>query len=448
MSEVMNTPEKCPEVAMQQEEAEVTPEKTAKVESQATEASRGCKRPTVPFFAFMNANRAKIMADHGLKKNSEVPKKAKELYDALSEEERKVYEQRYQEQKKAYEAFMATEEGQQFAKERKEAAKESKGSKKEPLMKKMKCKAFLKRALADKKCPVPKPQPAQFVFMNEKRQEIMKEYDLKSITEVSSKAKELYNALPDEERQAYEDRYQEQKKAFDAFKASPEGKQFFAEVKKVKTSVNKELEKKAEEKMKMEKKKAAVKKANPVKRPPTAFQQFLDERKVQIAADHGLKGAGEVQKKAQELFDALPPRERKIYETRYTQQLKAFESFKDAEKKALQEYKALVRKSTRMPKEPKEPKPPRKRAEKSTAPRAGKKAKTSAEAEVTVSPEVAAKAADMGLAESGVSYVRLLEKLLATPGLQGQANEERALEVLKKHGGNVNLSRNEMKGGA
>jgi len=339
--EVVNTPEKCMDTPSQlagsEAETEVTPEKSVKAESRAEHASSAPKRPVVPYFQYMNANRTRLMAEFGLKV-TEVPKKAKELFDALPAEERQVFDQQYQEQKKAYDAYMASDEGQKLAEERKK---------------------------------------------------------------------------------------------------------------------QKEIEKMAEEKKKMLRKKAAVKNVKNVKRPPTPVEQFYDERRAQIIEDvkkgdvkkPGFQVAAEAKKKAQELFDALPDAERRVYESRHVKQMKAFESLKDAEKKALQEYKATVRKSIIVPKEPKVPKE-RKRAEKASVPRAAKKAKKNEETEAIASPDVAAKAAEMGLAESGVSYVSLLEKLLRTPGLQGNVSDEKALTLLKKNSGNLNLSRNEIKGGA
>lgn len=456
MAAVMNTPEKCPEASSDLAMAEeITPEKCVEAGKDVKDATRLGKKPLVPFFAFLAENKRKIMADHGVH-NREVPKKAKELFDALPAEERQAYDQKFHEQKKAYAAFMATEEGQQMAKDRKEQKAKDRNENKKALMK---CRSFIKKALADKKCPVQKPMTPVWQFLNEKRSEIMKEYGMKSVTQVGSKAKELFDALSVEERKVYEDRYQEQKKVFDDFKTSPEGKQYFAEVREVKASFNKELKKKELEKKEEEKAKKAEEKANALKRkegikkakakgnqkkpPPTAFQQFLEERRASIMAEHCLKGAAEVQKKAQELFDALPAQERSIYETRYEKQKEAFDQLKEIEKKALKDYKASVREAAKVPKEPK---PPRKRAVATKPmPKAPKKAKSNAEEEVTASPVVSAKAADMGLADSGVSYVRLLEKLLATPGFQGNVSEEKALAVLKKNGGNLNLSRNELK---
>ena len=63
---------------------------------------------------------------------TEVPKKAKEMFEALSSEEKKVYEERYRLQKEEFDAFKATEAGQRLLKLQKEAKQAGKTPRKTP----------------------------------------------------------------------------------------------------------------------------------------------------------------------------------------------------------------------------------------------------------------------------------------------------------------------------
>jgi len=60
-----------------------------------------------------------------------------------------------------------------------------------------------------------KPMGAFFVFLNEKRDFIREQYPELSITEVSKKASELYGQLSVEEKQPYEDEFQELKAKYE-----------------------------------------------------------------------------------------------------------------------------------------------------------------------------------------------------------------------------------------
>jgi hypothetical protein len=171
----------------------------------------------------MNEKRAALMTEQGLKM-TEVPKKAKELFDALSEEERKVYQDRYEQQKEAWGQFTATEEGKKYLAERKAKKAPKKVMK---ISREMKKKTKEARAA----CPVKKPMVPFWQFMNERRATIVAEHGVTKVSEVGKIAKGLFEKLSAEERKVYEDRYEEQKKAYGEFTASDEGKKFTASLK-------------------------------------------------------------------------------------------------------------------------------------------------------------------------------------------------------------------------
>jgi hypothetical protein len=179
----------------------------------------------------MNEKRAALMTEQGLKM-TEVPKKAKELFDALSEDERKVYQDRYEQQKEAWGQFTATEEGKRFLAEQK--------AKKAPKIQKVaKASKEMKKATKEARaaCPVPRPVVPFWQFMNERRASIVAEHGVTKVSEVGKIAKGLFEKLSAEERKVYEDRYEEQKKAYGEFTASDEGKKFTASLKSLRSDL-------------------------------------------------------------------------------------------------------------------------------------------------------------------------------------------------------------------
>merc|ERR1712060_175708 len=69
------------------------------------------KRPQSAYFQFINADRAKIQEEHKITSIGEVAKKATELWKALSDEEKKPYEDQYQKDKAEYESWKESDAG-------------------------------------------------------------------------------------------------------------------------------------------------------------------------------------------------------------------------------------------------------------------------------------------------------------------------------------------------
>merc|ERR1719443_565635 len=83
-------------------------------------------KPLSAYFAWLNDNRERITAELGGKGGPEVTKKGSEMWKALSEKERKPWEDKAKQEKEAYDAFLKTPEGAaklQAYKDAKSAAK-------------------------------------------------------------------------------------------------------------------------------------------------------------------------------------------------------------------------------------------------------------------------------------------------------------------------------------
>merc|ERR1712136_136376 len=360
------------------------------------------KRPAVPLWHFLTQNRAKIMEEHKLVSVTELPRKAKELFDALSPETRRVYEELYEEEKRVFDLYMSSDAGRNDGKKERMAAKRlaSKNRRaKEKASPKVKAKAKAKgktSARKKRRVPVSKPWPVTWPvlplwhFMNEHREMILSKHGV-SFTEVGNKAKELFEVLPSSERKVYEDRYLEQKSAFAAFKDSDEGKRFMiehtraklaAKVSRAATLINRAKKERARAK---NLKGGTVRK---VKAPVPPVKQFLLDRRAIIAAEYGLTTKTELAAKSAELFEALPSARRKVYQDRYEKQKEAYKAFTAVEKKALHEYKKTVKASER-------------------------------EASKTVTA-----------AANGVEFTLLLQKLVSTPGFAGKVSQDSMLTTL------------------
>jgi len=201
-----------------------------------------------------------------------------------------------------------------------------------------------------------------------------------------------------------------------------------------------------------------------MKRPQSAYFQYINANREKIKEEHKLTSIGDIGKKAAELWKAMSDEDKKPYEDQYRKDKATYEAWKesDAGKEALAKHKALKGGKTE-----EDDASPKKSPKKGTNKRASskgedeenvaKKAKTvstpsgrgkgrgkGANAKKAVqtqlSESILAKCSAMGVASSGVQYQTLLEKLLTTEGL-ANCDQERALEMLKDNDGLLNKVR-------
>lgn len=115
--------EKQAEKAKKQEEKETRKEmRECKAAVKAIEKDDKLKKPLSAYFAWLNDNRANIMAKLGGKGGPEVTKKGAEMWKTLADTEKKPYEDRAKKAKEEYDAYIATPEGKAALKAYKDAA--------------------------------------------------------------------------------------------------------------------------------------------------------------------------------------------------------------------------------------------------------------------------------------------------------------------------------------
>lgn len=194
-----------------------------------------------------------------------------------------------------------------------------------------------------------------------------------------------------------------------------------------------------------------------MKRPQSAYFQFINANRAKIQEEHKITSIGEVGKKAAELWKAMSAENKKPYEDQYQKDKAEYEAWKetDAGKEALAKLKAM--KGGNKEDEGTSPQKVTKGASKRAAsgddgetlakkvrkvatPSGRAKTAKASIPEAKLSEAIMSKCAAMGISGSGVSYQGLLEKILATEGL-AHVDQERALEMLKEHGGLLNKVR-------
>merc|ERR1719197_1406049 len=84
------------------------------------------KRPQSAYWLWLGDNRERIVTMLGTGKGTEVSKKGGEMWKALTDADRKPYEQRAKEQKDAYDKYIASDEGVAKLKAFKDATKAAK----------------------------------------------------------------------------------------------------------------------------------------------------------------------------------------------------------------------------------------------------------------------------------------------------------------------------------
>merc|ERR1712232_978406 len=110
------------ERAKLKEEKQIGREKRqCKAAVKAVEKDEKLKRPLSAYFTWLNENRARIASIVGAKGGAELTKKASEMWNKLSEKEKKPYEDQAKKEKEAYDAYIASPEGAAALKAYKEA---------------------------------------------------------------------------------------------------------------------------------------------------------------------------------------------------------------------------------------------------------------------------------------------------------------------------------------
>merc|ERR1712039_898711 len=114
--------EKEAEKVKVKEEKQIAREKReCKAAAKAIEKDDRLKKPQTAYFMWLNDNREKITAMIGGKGGPEVAKKGSELWKALPETEKALYETKAKQKKEEYDAYIATPEGAAALKAYKEA---------------------------------------------------------------------------------------------------------------------------------------------------------------------------------------------------------------------------------------------------------------------------------------------------------------------------------------
>jgi len=151
------------------------------------------KRAPSAYWIWLGEHREEVVqALGGVKKGSEVSKKAGEMWKALSEAQQAPYREKAQAAKEAFEADRPP---------------------KEP-----------KAAQAADENLRKKPMTPVFAFIHEKRAEIAAMPEVKGLGEISKKGAELFKLLPEAEQAERHKRYEEEMKSYKEWQETDEGK--------------------------------------------------------------------------------------------------------------------------------------------------------------------------------------------------------------------------------
>merc|ERR1712139_142654 len=101
-------------------------ERACKAAVKAVEKDDALKRPQSAYWLWLGDNRERIVTMLGTGKGTAVSEKGGEMWKALTDADRKPYEQRAKEQKNAYDKYIATDEGAAKLKAFKDATKAAK----------------------------------------------------------------------------------------------------------------------------------------------------------------------------------------------------------------------------------------------------------------------------------------------------------------------------------
>jgi len=156
------------------------------------------KKPVPASWMYRSEKRDEIIQEHfeGEKvKGSLIAKKAQELWNELSDEEKRPYEEKRQELWDEYQKYKESNPTTKVEKKKKE----------------------------EDPTKVKKPVPASWMYRSEKRDEIIQEHfegEKVKGSLIAKKAQELWNELSDEEKRPYEEKRQELWEEYKKYKES------------------------------------------------------------------------------------------------------------------------------------------------------------------------------------------------------------------------------------
>jgi len=212
------------------------------------------KKPQSAYFIWLNKNRESIQKEVGAKDFKTVQGKASELWKALSEQDRKPFEEEAAQLKEAFLKFKETDEGKAAL-----AAKKEEKHGKQTLQEKRAIKAAVKSVEKDDK--LKKPTSAYWMWLNDNREKIRAALgEGHKITDVSKKGGEMWKALSDADREPWETKAKAAKDAHEAFLKSPEGEAAMKAYKEAAQAAKSEVTGKANDEPKSAESQTSVKK--------------------------------------------------------------------------------------------------------------------------------------------------------------------------------------------
>lgn len=180
------------------------------------------KKPQSAYFMWMNATREKIAEELGGKPGfGDVARKAAEKWKAITDAERKPWDDKAKAAKEAFDEFKKTPEGQKALEEKKD---EKKGKKD------VKTKRDLKSAVksVEKDDKLKRPLSSYFIWINDNRESITAKMGGKPSTgDITKKCAEVWRGLSEADKKPWDDKAKKLKEEFEAYKASPEGEAAF-----------------------------------------------------------------------------------------------------------------------------------------------------------------------------------------------------------------------------
>jgi len=178
------------------------------------------KKPQSAYFLWLNANRASIQEQVGAKDFKSVAGKASELWKSMAEGDKKPFEDEAAKLKQAYDEFKQTDEGKQALAAKKDARQEKNIAKEKQAVK-----AAVKAVEKDDR--LKRPTTAYWLWLNDNRDKVKadleKSGEKAGVAEVGKKAGSMWKELPEAAKTPYETKAKEQKDAYEAYIASPEG---------------------------------------------------------------------------------------------------------------------------------------------------------------------------------------------------------------------------------
>jgi hypothetical protein len=180
-------------------------------------ADSAIKKPQTAYFLWLNKNREAIQKEVGAKDFKSVAGKASELWKAMSEQDKKTFEEEAAKLKEAFLKFKETDEGRAAL-----AAKRAEKQGKKEVQEKRAIKAAVKSV--DKDENLKRPASAYWMWLNDNREIIRATLgEGHKITDVSKKGGEMWKALSDTDREPWEKKAKAAKDAYEEFKKSAEG---------------------------------------------------------------------------------------------------------------------------------------------------------------------------------------------------------------------------------